>query len=129
MIKFMLKIVYLSLAMLHLYRCCSILVSQLVFNVKVKNLAFDTSKVITNGWVFYDELRYTRLKFIKHAKIKQNLRCNDNAYRVHLYIKVLRFFCNSSDKPNLLDFLMTLQIFCLQDISRPFPWRLPSWIC
>ena len=46
----MLKIVYLSLAVLDLYRCCSIFVSQLVFNVKVKNFAFDTSKVITNAW-------------------------------------------------------------------------------
>jgi len=55
MIKFMLKIVYLSLAVFNLCRCCINLVSQLnsilhVFNVKVKNLAFDTSKVITNAW-------------------------------------------------------------------------------
>jgi len=53
MIKFMLKIVYLSLTVLNLYRCCINLVSQFnllrVFNVKVKNLAFDTSKVITNA--------------------------------------------------------------------------------
>jgi len=55
MIKIMLKIVYLSLAVLNLYRCCIYLVSQFnwpcyVFNVKVKNIAFDTSKVITNAW-------------------------------------------------------------------------------
>jgi len=57
MITFMLKIVYLSLAVLKLYRCCINLVSQFnwpcytcVFNVKVKNLAFDTSKVIINAW-------------------------------------------------------------------------------
>mgnify|MGYP007091319010 CR=1 FL=1 len=55
MIKFMLKIVYLSLEVLNSYRCCINLVSiQLsllrVFNIKVKNLAFGTSKVITNAW-------------------------------------------------------------------------------
>jgi len=55
MIKLMLKIVYLSLAVLNLYRCYINLVSQFnwrcyVFNVKMKNLAFDTSKVITNAW-------------------------------------------------------------------------------
>ena len=27
-----------------------------VFNVKVKNLAFDTSNIITNAWFFYEEL-------------------------------------------------------------------------
>jgi len=48
MIKFMLKIVYLSLVVLNLYKCCINLVSQ--FNVKVKNHAFDTSKVNTNAW-------------------------------------------------------------------------------
>ena len=56
MIKFMLKILYLSLAVLNLYRRCINLVSQfnwpcyIFFKVKVKNLAFDTSKVITNAW-------------------------------------------------------------------------------
>jgi len=40
---------------LNLYRCYINLVSQFnwlcyVFNVKMKNLAFDTSKVITNAW-------------------------------------------------------------------------------
>jgi len=48
MIMFMLKIVYLSLAVLNLYRCCINLVLQ--FNVKVKNLEFDRSKFITNAW-------------------------------------------------------------------------------
>jgi len=53
---FMFKIVYLSLAVLNLYRCCINLVSHITgllcvfFNIKVKNLAFDTSKVITNAW-------------------------------------------------------------------------------
>jgi len=45
-----------SLAVLYLYRCCIILVSPFnwfmlrVFNLNVKNLAFDTSKIITNAW-------------------------------------------------------------------------------
>jgi len=54
MIKFMLIIVYLSLAELNLYRCCINFTIQLallrVFNVKGKNFAFYTSKVITNAW-------------------------------------------------------------------------------
>jgi len=53
MIKFMLKIVYLILAVLNLYRCFGLTIQLAllrVFNVKVKNLAFDTSKVITNAW-------------------------------------------------------------------------------
>jgi len=56
MIKFILKIVYLSLTVLNLYKCCINLVSQfnwpcyVFLTVKVKNLAFDTSKVITNAW-------------------------------------------------------------------------------
>jgi len=56
MIRFMLKIMHLSLALLNLYRCCINLVSQfnwpcyVLFNVKGKNLAFDTSKLITNAW-------------------------------------------------------------------------------
>jgi len=51
MLQFVLKIVYISLALLYLYRFCIILVSPFnwfmlrVFNVKVKNLAFDTSKL------------------------------------------------------------------------------------
>ena len=56
MIQFMFKIVYLSLAVLNLYRCCIIWFwNSTVFNVKVKNFAFVTSKVITNAW-FYEEL-------------------------------------------------------------------------
>ena len=44
-----------SLAVLNLYRCCIFcftihLALLLVFNVKVKNLAFDTSAIITNAW-------------------------------------------------------------------------------
>jgi len=45
-----------SLAVLYFYRFCIILVSPFnwfmlrVFHVKVKNLAFDTSKIITNAW-------------------------------------------------------------------------------
>jgi len=49
----MLKIVYLSLAVLNLYRCFGLTIQLAllrVFNVKAKNLAFDTSKVITNAW-------------------------------------------------------------------------------
>ena len=56
MIQFMFKIVYLSLAVLNLYRCCIIWFrNSTVFNVKVKNFAFVTSKVIRNAW-FYEEL-------------------------------------------------------------------------
>jgi len=40
---------------LDLYRCYIILVSQFNCYVKVKNLAFDTSKIITNAW-FIDVL-------------------------------------------------------------------------
>jgi len=57
MTQFVLKIVYMSLVVLNLYKSCIILVSQFdwtcylrVFNVKVKNVAFDTSKIITNAW-------------------------------------------------------------------------------
>ena len=47
----MLKIVYLSLAVLNLYRCCNKSTGLATcFNLKVKNLVFDTSKVITNAW-------------------------------------------------------------------------------
>ena len=56
MIKFMLEIVYLSLAVLII--CTNVALFWFhnstglatCFNVKVKNLAFDTSKVITNAW-------------------------------------------------------------------------------
>jgi len=56
MIQFVLKIVYVSLVVLYLYRCCIILVSPfnclcyVFFNVKVKNLAFNTLKIITKAW-------------------------------------------------------------------------------
>jgi len=57
MTQFVLKIVYMSLVVLNLYKSYIILVSQFdwpcylrVFNVKVKNVAFDTSKIITNAW-------------------------------------------------------------------------------
>jgi len=52
MITFMLKIVNFSLAVLSLYTFGFTIQLALlrVFNVKVKNLAFDTSKVITNAW-------------------------------------------------------------------------------
>jgi len=53
-----------SLSVLYLYKCCIILFSKLnwpcyvFFNVKMKNLAFDTSKVITKGMVFYEGLTW-----------------------------------------------------------------------
>jgi len=64
MTKFMLKLVYLNLTVLSLYRCCIYLVSQFnwpimlrVFNIKVKNLAFDTSiNSYHKCMVFYEEL-------------------------------------------------------------------------
>jgi len=50
-----------SLAVLYLYICCIILVSQFnwlcrVFNVKVNNLAFDTSKKYHKCMVVYEDL-------------------------------------------------------------------------
>jgi len=56
-----LKIVHTSLAMLYLYRFCTIFVSPLnwlsVFNLKVKKLAFDTRiKNDLKCIVFYEEL-------------------------------------------------------------------------
>ena len=51
----MLKLVYMSLAVLYLYRYCIIFVSPLnwfmlrVYKVKVKNLAIDIPKIITNA--------------------------------------------------------------------------------
>jgi len=57
MIQFVLKVVYMSLAVLNLYRCCIIRVSQFnwpkllrVVNVQVKNLAFNASTIITNAY-------------------------------------------------------------------------------
>jgi len=56
MIQLVLKIVCMSFPVLYLYRGCISLVSSLqlvmlcVLNLKVKNLAFDTSKMITNVW-------------------------------------------------------------------------------
>jgi len=71
MIQFVLKIVHMSLAVLYLYRCCIILVSPFnwfmlrVFNVKVKNLASCTSKMITNVYFFYEELYTTSVIQLK----------------------------------------------------------------
>jgi len=55
MTQFVLRIVYMSLVVLDLYKCCIILVSYfnwhcyVFFNVNLKNLAFGT-KFITNAW-------------------------------------------------------------------------------
>ena len=55
--QFVFEIVYMSLVVLDLYKCCIIWFHNSTglatcFNVKVKNLAFDTSKTITNAWFF-----------------------------------------------------------------------------
>jgi len=52
----MLKLVYFSLTVLNMYRCVALIWFHhstglvMCFNVKVKNIAFDTSKVIRNAW-------------------------------------------------------------------------------
>jgi len=53
MTQFVLKIVYMSLVVLDLYKCYIILVLQFNWPCYVFltfNLAFDTSKMITNAW-------------------------------------------------------------------------------
>ena len=54
---------YMSLAVLHLYRWFHQWFMQHVFNIKVKNLAFDTSKNITNAW--FSMKNYSVLKLSK----------------------------------------------------------------
>jgi len=55
-LQFVLKIVDISVALLYLYRFAlfwfhhSTGICYVFFNVKGKNLAFDTSKIITNAW-------------------------------------------------------------------------------
>jgi len=60
-----LKNSYMGLSVFYFYRCCIILVSQFnwfmlrVFNLKMKNLAVDTSKLSQiQCQVFYDELTH-----------------------------------------------------------------------